>query len=686
MRQPTIFIFKDEKLQLVINNDIKDGLPLTACRMKEVINGEDSLTFAVSADHPDSPIVQKGCWAVIKDIDGFFRAYTIVEEKGDHDASNSSRQFYCENIAVNELNDDVVTDVRPQSTTALDALERLLNNANSLWEPGIVDNFGISSTNFYYERVMSGLQKIIEAWGGEVRFRVSMNARNEITGRYIDILSRRGQRTGKRFEFGKDLIRIEPYIDMKNLKTALYGRGRGEETDSGEYGRRITFADVEWSVAAGDPVDKPAGQEWVGDPVALEKYGHWNRDGSRRHRFDVFIWEGGPNEIADEEQYKKDLLKATWDYLQTINEPDVSYNMTALDLERATNGELKHEAVRLGDSVYVIDKYYAYDIRLEARISEIDRDMLDPSQTDLTIGNVISDLSSLIKQLKTEIDKKVSLGDPVSWLQGWRDVTNLAFEKSGAYVYISDNGDGIITTNRPITNIDNPPDLWVQIKSGGIRIADKLKIDGTPDWTTFMTGAGMIADTIMSGTLRTDLVTIGDANQNVKIDRDGVFVKNGLIRIEREDGFPIILGGRINLDLEIQPAEPPLTSPAVSLFSNAYGVWWETSASGNPQNCQFYTYEHKARYLVVRAFLFVESGATAYFSLETGTYAAGNVRVLASTTSTNTDPADEEARAVELKVDLGTPTGNRRSFYARLKSSDPSKKVYARITRKWLEG
>src|SRR5690606_19970015 len=210
---------------------------------------------------------------------------------------------------------------------------------------------------------------------GEVRFRVTMNSRNEITGRYIDLLSRLGKKTGKRFEYSKDLISVERQVDIKGLKTALYGRGKGEESGDG-YGRRITFADIEWSVDNGDPVDKPAGQEWVGDPDALGQWGYWHEDGSRRHRFGIFIWEGGPEEITDMTQYKRDLLQATWDRLQEINKPLVSYKMNVLDLEHASSGELKHEAVRLGDSVYCIDKHFAYDVRVEARVVEIDRDLI----------------------------------------------------------------------------------------------------------------------------------------------------------------------------------------------------------------------------------------------------------------------------------------------------------------------
>ena len=39
------------------------------------------------------------------------------------------------------------------------------------------------------------------------------------------------------------------------------------------YGRRITFADVVWTKKDGNPVDKPAGQEYLIDPEATALYG-----------------------------------------------------------------------------------------------------------------------------------------------------------------------------------------------------------------------------------------------------------------------------------------------------------------------------------------------------------------------------------------------------------------------------
>ena len=121
-------------------------------------------------------------------------------------------------------------------------------------------------------------------------------------------------------------MNIEREVDTSGVVTALYGRGKGIELDSGSYGRRLTFADV---VAA----DKPAGQEWIGDTEALAR---WGRPGGR-HRFGVFV--------DEEETDPAVLLQKTRDELDRRKVPRVTYRLDVVNLEELTGYE--HEAIRL---------------------------------------------------------------------------------------------------------------------------------------------------------------------------------------------------------------------------------------------------------------------------------------------------------------------------------------------------
>lgn len=86
---------------------------------------------------------------------------------------------------------------------------------------------------------------------------------------------------------------------------------KGEQTADG-FGRRITFADVVWSSENGDPADKPAGQEWIGDDNSKEQFGRLSGS-TRRHRFGIF-------EDSEETDPAK-LLQKTWDALTEQKEP-----------------------------------------------------------------------------------------------------------------------------------------------------------------------------------------------------------------------------------------------------------------------------------------------------------------------------------------------------------------------------
>src|SRR5690606_15395641 len=111
------------------------------------------------------------------------------------------------------------------------------------------------------------LLRLAEEFGGELRFRAVWQD-GQIVARYVDLLQQRGRRTGKRFEYRKDIEGLTREEDTTELVTALIGVGASLDD-----GSRVNFANVVWSKASGDPADKPAGQDWIGDPEALARWG-----------------------------------------------------------------------------------------------------------------------------------------------------------------------------------------------------------------------------------------------------------------------------------------------------------------------------------------------------------------------------------------------------------------------------
>lgn len=167
--------------------------------------------------------------------------------------------------------------------------------------------------------------------------------------------------------------------------TCLIGRGKGEEIQHEEtepkeveghlpqeekrqgYGRRIEFTDIVWSVEKGDPIDKPAGQNFVALDSAREEYG-LSQNGELKHRWGVFVNE----EIED----KAELLKATWDELQRLSIPIRIYKAEILDIGPET---------WKGDSVAII--YDEVKIAFETRVDEIDIDKLNFNRSVVTLGD-----------------------------------------------------------------------------------------------------------------------------------------------------------------------------------------------------------------------------------------------------------------------------------------------------------
>ncbi|UQX56132.1 phage tail protein [Cytobacillus pseudoceanisediminis] len=367
----------------------------------EQLNKDHTFEFSVPADHEAAAHVKENNLVTFKDEDGDFQLFQIYKIEEEHNGIEIVTKAYAEH-AFFEMNDDIIEDLRTVDGTADSAMTDALSK--SRFKKGTVADLGLRTTNFYYESAISSIQKIISTWGGELKKRINFDG-SAIIGRFVDLLARRGADTGKRFEFTKDLVSIKRTVDTSNLKTALYGRGNGEQTETGGYTRRLTFADVVWNGSGLDPVDKPLGQQWVGDPVALEQFGRIDPDtGKKIHRFGVF--EDG------EETDPEALLDKTWNALQSTNTPRITYEMNVLDLEQITG--LSHEKVRLGDTVFAIDKEFTPELRVEARVIEIKRDLVNPENTEIILGNFLplfTDLASRLKNIESKVDGRTGVWD-----------------------------------------------------------------------------------------------------------------------------------------------------------------------------------------------------------------------------------------------------------------------------------
>ncbi|OMI07706.1 hypothetical protein BVL54_19990 [Bacillus paralicheniformis] len=342
MKKVNLFVFDGHTDDLLTVLSIKNNKQLSYSddELTEQLNKDFIYDFTVPMAHEDSHHLVKGNRVVFEDRDGDFQEFQIYKTEELQNENTASIRVYMEHT-IYEINDDIVKDLRVRDGEATEALDKGLSA--SRWERGHVDSLGTGTVSFYYSNGMKNLTDIQAVFGGEYKFRVVLNEqKTRIEHRYVDLLVRRGKDTGKRFEYTKDIRSLKRTVDLSGIKTALYGRGNGEELDDGNgYSRKITIANVEWEKANGDPLEKPLGQEWLGDPDALSRYG---REGGTRHRFGVVdVDSTDPDEI----------IKETYKQLMEVNKPRITIEVEGQDLELVG---LEHEKVRLGDSVFVIDK------------------------------------------------------------------------------------------------------------------------------------------------------------------------------------------------------------------------------------------------------------------------------------------------------------------------------------------
>ncbi|MGG3070197.1 phage tail spike protein, partial [Niallia circulans] len=382
-----------DNLLAILSNEAEDACAFWDAPFKEMLNQGSTFEFMADGAHEDSKYIIAENQVAFIDKDEAFRLFVIKEPERIDGASGPEIHAICE-PAMLELNDEIITDVRPFNTTLRDALTRALNGVR--WQVGQTsDNFGLNSTNFYYISVTEAIENIVNTWGGEIRDRVEIQG-NRIVGRYIDILTMRGTNTGKRWEMDKDILSIRHQV-QSYPKTALYGRGASLELEdeegnaTGGFSRKISFTDVEWKKAKGDPADKPLGQEWVGDPEALNIYGRPNKDGTLRHRFGIFE--------SSEQEDPAQLLLETWNALQEQKHPLDNYEMDVFLMEELTGYE--HEKVRLGDITVAIDRSFAKPIEAEERVISFEYDVADPDHS----GKV--ELGQFINLYDAELDNRI---------------------------------------------------------------------------------------------------------------------------------------------------------------------------------------------------------------------------------------------------------------------------------------
>ncbi|MBO5670015.1 MAG: phage tail protein, partial [Clostridia bacterium] len=330
------------------------------------------LLFPYDKDKP----AERGMRVFFRDADGAIQPYEIRKVRNfepDH-----YQEITAEHIAISELTDRIFTQTDFDDVTAGSILSSLLTGTG--WSVGNDTSSGTSSLKLSNTTVWDAIANLRTNWNVYITPRVTFTAAG-ITGKYLDIAPAAGIWNGLRLSINKNADDLGVTYDDTAVKTAIYGYGKQITEGSGSTAVKTitTFADTVWTATAEHPA-KPAGQTYVEDPQATALYG---RDGTPRFSF-------YQNSDIDDPAL---LLQKSWEYLKTVREPKVTIDCTIRDLYRLGYTD---QPVRLHD-IALVD-VEPLGITLHREIIKLSIDLLDPLQTQVTIGDYIPNIVYIAKQ------------------------------------------------------------------------------------------------------------------------------------------------------------------------------------------------------------------------------------------------------------------------------------------------
>ena len=441
----------------------------------------EQAVFIGHRDIDDSNVFHQYKVTRFKDTDG------IVEIEGVH-AFFDDMQAY-----------GYIKDKRPTDATAATALGGILEG--SRWQIGVNQCTTSATSNYYYVSRLEAFWDFVEKWNVEFKLRM-VYSDGVIIARYVDIYDQLSADYGKWYEYGDQLLTVEKEEDRQGVYTALIGRGKGEETEAGGFGRRILFSDVEWTIAGGDPVDKPLLQDYVELPSATAQYGY--SDGTPRIGIVEF------EDITDPTL----LLEATYQTLLNNCRPQVQFKA----------GVDEKGVSELGEIVTIIRD--DLNIRYKTRIYKLRRNFLDVMDKEFTFGDKLTTTQGE-RSVQINKDIKKQEQQTISWLEAVNaSMMSMFWNEDGYnYTFAADNEYGLpggfYSFNAPI---DMDPTKCIYMGAGMLAIANSKLPDGSWNFRTWGTGDGFTADLITTGTLRADIVQAGfnGIAQGVSMTADGL--------------------------------------------------------------------------------------------------------------------------------------------------------------------
>lgn len=404
---------------------------LSSAVMKESLKEMDTLDLKVESLGVEVAEAKEENYVLFQDLTGAWKNF-IIREVNEVHGTEAMKEVYAEDSSQELIDYTFLEELQGQEMSPASLLGIILHGTR--WEVGEVDN--IPPVSFPQETmkktVLECIHLIVETFNLQLRFRIEV-AGNKIIGRYVDIKKHIGSNYGKRFEYSKDIEKIERKVQSTSLKTAIIPFGavpedkeeenagadseaklkdniqkaEGEtEAEPEEKPKKppIDITGIQWS-KPDKPLDKPFGQNYLEIPEATAQWGYMDKEGKMKPRF--LLYENTECKTPEE------LIQKAYEVLRDISKPVTNYKLEVIDLFALTRDtSLSFETVKLGDMVSVIDHEFTPAIQIRTSIINREVDLLLPENTKIELGSYVRNLvdSESSQQIQDMIDTSLSTG------------------------------------------------------------------------------------------------------------------------------------------------------------------------------------------------------------------------------------------------------------------------------------
>jgi phage minor structural protein len=388
--------------------------------------------------------------------------------------------------------------------TAGEALARLLGTTRR-WTVGTVTNTSTGGASMYDTDAWSALSTLVKTWGGEVDTTVEVDQAG-VVSRKVDLFAQQGDQEAKRrFDFGADIKSVRRTMPDGPLYCRMTPRGKGEETEGGGYGRKVTI----------ESVNDGKNYLELASMVPLAKL----PDGTGGWEYPTIEVENGDCETPAE------LLAWARDVVEDTLAPKVGYDV---DVLQAAREGIDLQGVSLGDAVQVVDRSFGDEgIRISARVVEMTVDELEDRDISIKLGHISDGVTNSLGSLAAEIsqvrDTVVNINggtlSTADYLDRLISRLNNEINASGGYTYIT-QGQGIRTYDQAVSDplIGAEATKVVEIKGGSIRIANSKTAQGEWEWKSVFTSGHIAAELVTAANITAGYIGSADSGNYWNLD------------------------------------------------------------------------------------------------------------------------------------------------------------------------